>query len=201
MQGTIFHFLFKATAAIPKGWLNYILPFLNTGNTMMCYLDLWCEWESRCFSLSANSKDKPAPAWTPWAVFFQGTSTHTEGSPGTAVSIRRPSCGLSRNCRTPPPPPETLKRPQGHHLCRGTQSTSSSPTAFPSGLKEPFITLFLSPLTVFHHWYYSCSPLCYQNFDTWTQYNYLLSKYLRSELFENILYMLCFGLCDWKVLI
>lgn len=109
----------------------------------MHYLDLWCENQVNFHCLqsvrinllqhglheSCSSREYPPTQW---------------GSPGTAVWIPSPAWGLFRGCRTPSLPPETPQEPQGH-LCWGTQSTSSPPTAFPSGLKEPFITLFLSP--------------------------------------------------------
>lgn len=99
-----------------------------------------------------------------------------------------------------------------HHLlhqrlCRDHKDMSAE------ALRAPPLLLLLSPQVSkghFSHFFShpSLSPttdttlaatLCHQNLYTCTQYNYLLSKYLRLKLFKNILYLFCIGLCDWKV--
>lgn len=124
-------------------------------------------------------------------MFFQGTSTHTVGFSRHCSVATQPIKGPLQELQDTPSSTRDFAGATGTPLLRHPEH-SFPPISFASGLKEHFITLFLSLSSTTDTT--PAAPLCYQNLDTCTQYNYLLSKHLRSELFKNILYALFIGL-------
>lgn len=132
----------------PLQWYQkdaWVVSFLSTGNTMMCYLDLPCENQDN-FHCLKSIKINLLQHGLHEPCFFREHPPTQWGSLGTAVWLPSPSRDLFRSCRTLPPPPETLQGPQGH-LCWGTQSTPS--------------LLFLSPQvskSILSHFFSHCLP-------------------------------------------
>jgi len=125
-------------------------------------------------------REYPPSQW-----FSRGCNVDTHSTVGPLQGLQGNTCsttesaGASRDISAGgpgAPPPHLLLSPQGLQCC------------FSHFFPHPSLCLLTEAASAAHQHY--------QNLDTCTQYNYLLSKCLRTVLFKNIPYTLCIGSCD-----